>query len=64
MQSLLLETQHIKWESTQRNSLLIKDRSKTGIHTQRENGVGILSKGASQVTQMVKNLPATWETQV
>ena len=33
VQNLLLETKHNKWESRQRNSLLISDRSRAEIYT-------------------------------
>ena len=40
VQSLLLETQHNKWESTQRNSLFSYDREGNDTHLERK-GVGI-----------------------
>ena len=38
VQSLLLELQYSKWESSQKNSLFRWDRSKTEMHREKECG--------------------------
>ena len=58
VQNLLLETKYNKWESTQRNSLLISDRSRAEIYT-GEWACGQLPKEEEPSKEMVKSfIPA------